>query len=88
MDKEQAGSECLTMSVERAARILGIGRGLCYQMIHEGRIPHLVFGRRIVVPKAGLDKLLNTQGNDGKSEDIEHIGVNRKAVSTTGHIEH
>lgn len=62
--------EKLTLTVEETAKILGIGRGLCFQMIHEGRIPHLVFGRRIVVPKAGLDKLLNIQGNNGKVEKI------------------
>lgn len=63
-------SECLTVSVTRAARILGISRNLCYQMIHEGRIPYLAFGRRIVIPKVGLDNLLDIQGDDGKSEKI------------------
>lgn len=50
--------ESLTTSVETAARILGISRNLCYRMIHEGRIPHLAFGKRIVVPRVGLMRLL------------------------------
>lgn len=47
-----------TVSVEDAARILGISRGLAYQMVHEGKLPCLRFGKRMVVPKKALDHLL------------------------------
>lgn len=47
-----------TVSVEEAARILGISRGLAYQMVHQGKMPVLRFGRRMVVPKRAIERLL------------------------------
>lgn len=47
-----------TVSVEEAARILGISRGLAYEMVHQGKMPVLRFGRRMVVPKKAIEKLL------------------------------
>ena len=41
----------LTITVEEAGRILGISRGLAYQMAKEKRIPTIRFGKRLVVPK-------------------------------------
>lgn len=63
-------NERLTISVVETAKILGISRGLCYQMIHEGRIPHLAFGRRILIPKAGLQRLLDGQEGDINTSNI------------------
>ena len=47
-----------TLTVEEAARLLGIGRGLAYEGARTGTIPSLRLGRRIVVPRAGLERLL------------------------------
>lgn len=47
-----------TVNVEAAARILGISRGLAYEMVHQRKIPVLRFGRRMLVPKKALDRLL------------------------------
>jgi len=47
-----------TITVEQAARILGISRGLAYQMAREHRIPTLKFGKRLVVPKWAIEHLL------------------------------
>jgi excisionase family DNA binding protein len=49
----------LTFSVEEAAKLLGIGRNLCYDKVKTGEIPVLKIGRRLLVPKAALEKLLN-----------------------------
>ena len=62
--------ECLTVSVETAARWAGISRGLAYAMVRQGKIPALHFGRVIRVPKYALEQLLSAQGNNGNSEDI------------------
>ena len=60
--------ETRTVDVPTAAKILGIGRGTAYALIAEGRLPALRLGRRLVVPKAALEKLL-AEGNDvGLSE--------------------
>lgn len=56
-------SECLTISVEAAARLCGISRGLAYSMVHQKKIPALRFGRCIRIPKFALEKLLAEAGN-------------------------
>ena len=48
----------LTVSVDECAVLLGISRGLCFQMVHEGKIPHLRFNKRIVIPKWAIEELL------------------------------
>jgi excisionase family DNA binding protein len=49
----------LTVTVEEAAKILGIGRGLAYEAIRTGQIKSVRIGRRILVPLAPLQKMLN-----------------------------
>jgi len=48
-----------TMSVEEAARELGIGRSLAYQAAASGELPTIRLGRRLLVPRARLEALLN-----------------------------
>lgn len=48
----------LTLSVEEAAKVLGIGRNLCYDKVKTGEIPVIKIGRRLLVPRAALEKLL------------------------------
>lgn len=50
--------EKATLSVEKTAKYLNIGRNLCYRIIKENKIPHLRFSNRIVVPKVKLDEML------------------------------
>lgn len=52
-------AERRTLSVEEAGRRLGVGRGLAYELARRGEIPSLRLGRRLVVPVAALDRLLN-----------------------------
>jgi excisionase family DNA binding protein len=61
-DRPRAGaSERLTYSVEEAAQLLGIGRGLAYEMVRDGSLPGLRLGqRRILVPRAALEALLGS----------------------------
>lgn len=49
----------LTLTVEETAKVLGIGRSLCYDRIKTGEIPSLKFGRRLLVPKSALLKMLD-----------------------------
>ena len=48
----------LTLSVEEAAKVLGIGRNLCYDKCKSGEIPVIKIGRRLLVPRSALEKLL------------------------------
>jgi excisionase family DNA binding protein len=49
-----------TISVETAARLLGCGRSLAYELVQRGEFPCPVLrlGRRYVVPTAGLLRVL------------------------------
>jgi excisionase family DNA binding protein len=46
------------VDVETAARILGIGRGLAYRLARSGELPTLQLGRRLVVPRVQLERML------------------------------
>ena len=44
----------LTVSVEEAGKLLGIGRSSAYGAIRRGELPFLKIGRRILVPRSAL----------------------------------
>lgn len=48
----------LTMTVEAAASALGISRASAYKAVGRGEIPAIRIGRRILVPKAALERLV------------------------------
>jgi excisionase family DNA binding protein len=47
-----------TYTVEEAARIMGIGRGSAFEAVRRGDIPSIRIGRRLVVPRVALERLL------------------------------
>lgn len=49
----------LTLSIDQTAEILGISRGLVYGLVARGELPSIRFGRRILVLKRAIDKLVN-----------------------------
>lgn len=53
-----SSAERLTMSVEEVARALGISRAFAYEAVHRGDIPHIKIGRRMLVPRAALARVL------------------------------
>ena len=50
-----------TLTVEQAARLLGISRGLAYQGVRDGSLPSIRIGRRVLVPTARLLALLGEE---------------------------
>lgn len=48
----------LAYTVSEAAALLGVGRTHAYALARSGDIPTVRLGRRVVVPKAGLDRML------------------------------
>lgn len=48
------------LSVEEAGRLLGLGKSASYQAVARNEIPHIRIGRRIIVPLAALEKMLET----------------------------
>ena len=55
----QGNQERLCLSVPEAAKILGISRGLAYELARSGRLPALRFGRRLLISRAALERMLN-----------------------------
>lgn len=47
-----------TFSVDEAAEILGVSRNSAYAAAKAGELPTIKLGRRLLVPKAALDRLL------------------------------
>lgn len=62
MDKSK-----LVVTVEEAAQLLGISRGLAYELVRRGELPALRLGRRLVVPRRRLLALIEG--------DEQHEGV-------------
>ena len=56
--------EPATMNIRAAARVLGIGRQTAYELARQGKIPVLRLGKRLVVPKAALERMLAEAGRD------------------------
>lgn len=50
--------EQMTVTVDQAARILGVSRSMAYLLVHRGELPARRIGRRWVVLRAGLTEFL------------------------------
>jgi excisionase family DNA binding protein len=52
------GLEKQTLTVPETARVLGIGRNSAYEAVRTGEIPSLKIGRRVLVPRLAVERLL------------------------------
>jgi excisionase family DNA binding protein len=55
-------NEVLTVTVERAGKLLGLSRNSAYAAARNGQLPVIRIGKRILVPKAQLERLLSGEG--------------------------
>jgi excisionase family DNA binding protein len=55
-------AERQTLTVEEAARVLGISRSSAYEAVRRGELPTVRIGRRYVVPRVALERLLDQAG--------------------------
>ncbi|MDP9355815.1 MAG: helix-turn-helix domain-containing protein [Chloroflexota bacterium] len=67
----------LTFTVEEAAALLRIGRGLAYQQCRTGSIPTVRVGRRLLVPRVALERLLS---GDAGPQPSSSLGTMEKAA--------
>jgi excisionase family DNA binding protein len=58
-DQAAAGRSRATLTVEEAAKRLGIGRNSAYEAAARGEIPSIRIGKRLLVPIKPLERLLN-----------------------------
>ena len=49
-----------TLTVEEAAQVLGIGRTLAFAMVRSGQLPVIRLGRRVLVSRPALDRMLDS----------------------------
>ena len=61
--------ERLTVNIEEAAAILGISRNGAYSAAREGTLPTIRIGKRLLVPKGALDRLLAGTDQNQKPEN-------------------
>jgi excisionase family DNA binding protein len=59
--------ETLVYSVEEAGKILSLSRSTAYKLVHTGELPAIRLGRRLVVPKIQVERLLNGK-KDGQAD--------------------
>ena len=52
-----------TYTVEQAAELLGIGRNTAYEAVRRREIPTIKIGRRLLVPRAALERMLAGEGS-------------------------
>jgi excisionase family DNA binding protein len=58
-------SDRLTLTVKEAGKKLGLSRGLMYEAIRRGQIPSIRIGRRILIPRLALERLLQDHSPNG-----------------------
>jgi len=46
----------LLLTVSETARLLRISRNTCYELVAQRRLPHVRLGRRVLVPRFGLEQ--------------------------------
>jgi len=65
----------LTLTVEEAATLLGISRGLAYEKCRTGEIPTIRIGRRLLVSRVALQRMLADCGPVRQSTREEGAGL-------------
>ena len=66
-ETEAPAEERLTYTLNEAARRLGISRALAYEAANRGELPICRIGRRVLVPRAALLRLLEDGPSEGRS---------------------
>ena len=48
----------LCITVPEAAIMLGISRNFAYELVKQGKLPVVKFGKRLLIPRLALEKML------------------------------
>ena len=65
--KEHHKEEALTLSIEHAARLIGVSRTTAYRMVRDGDLRAIRVGRRVLVLKKPLMEMLGAEEDTGRS---------------------
>ena len=55
----------LCLTVPEAAELLGISRNFAYELVKQGQLPVIRFGKRLLIPRVALEKMLEKEGPNG-----------------------
>jgi excisionase family DNA binding protein len=59
-----------TLTIEEAAKILGIGRNNAYLAARNGQLPTIKIGKRLLVPVIALKRKLEGASNDNVGKGV------------------
>jgi len=62
-------NDLLVLTPVEAAKLLRVGRGTVYEQIRCGLIPSIRMGRKILIPRAALLKMLENAGVHGANSE-------------------
>jgi excisionase family DNA binding protein len=54
----------LLVSVPEAARLLGVGKTFAWTLVHSGSVPTVRLGKRVLVPRAALERLADLRARE------------------------
>ena len=57
-----------TYTIEEAAKLCGVSRGVAYEAARRGELPTIRLCRRLLVPRRQLDAMLGVDQNDERPE--------------------
>jgi len=60
--ENNSGVERLCLTVPEAASMLGISRNFAYELVKRQELPVIKFGKRLLIPRAALAKMLEKVG--------------------------
>lgn len=60
--------EKLTITVEEAGKRLGISRATAYALANQGQLPVIRLGKRLLVSKVGLERMVNEAGTKAQEK--------------------
>jgi len=59
----EQGGKSLAFSASEVAKLLGVSKNTVYEATHKGQIPSIRWGKRILIPRVALTKMLEEAGN-------------------------
>jgi excisionase family DNA binding protein len=58
LPRQAANGNRLCIAVPEAAEMLGISRNFAYELVKQKQLPVIRFGKRLLIPRVALEKLL------------------------------
>jgi excisionase family DNA binding protein len=78
----------LLVSVPEAARLLGVGTTFGWAMVRSGELPSVKLGRRVLVPRAALDRLASAHDPDNHDHEPESPDGGPRVIHPLGPFPH